>query len=137
MRGLTSRECCKKLKRWGPELKSRIINETRFRPTISAVAATVKTGTPGSADLSEVVVLAVWYTTAQEIIKQLGSKCAGKIIVDIANPLNSTYDGLAVAPDTSSAEELAKLALPVRKSSKRSTPPSPGRWFTARWLGSL
>jgi 8-hydroxy-5-deazaflavin:NADPH oxidoreductase len=60
------------------------------------------------ADLGDVVVLAVWYGTNIEIAKQLGTKLAGKVVVDIANPLNSTYDGLATAPDSSSAEDLAK-----------------------------
>ena len=60
------------------------------------------------AELGDVVVLAVWYGTNIEIAKQLGTKLAGKIVVDIANPLNSTYDGLATAPDSSSAEDLAK-----------------------------
>lgn len=60
------------------------------------------------APLGDVVVLAVWYGTNIEIAKQLGSKLAGKVVVDIANPLNSTYDGLATAPDSSSAEDLAK-----------------------------
>ena len=58
--------------------------------------------------LGDVVVLAVWYGTNIEIAKQLGAKLAGKVVVDIANPLNSTYDGLATAPDSSSAEDLAK-----------------------------
>jgi predicted dinucleotide-binding enzyme len=53
-------------------------------------------------------VLAVWYGTNIEIAKQLGTKLAGKVVVDIANPLNSTYDGLATAADSSSAEDLAK-----------------------------
>jgi len=61
--------------------------------------------------LGDVVVLAVWYGTNIEIAKQLGSKLAGKVIVDIANPLNSTYDGLATAPDSSSAEDLAKAII--------------------------
>jgi NADPH-dependent F420 reductase len=60
------------------------------------------------AELGDVVVLAVWYGTNIEIAKQLGTKLAGKIVVDIANPLNATYDGLATAPDSSSAEDLAK-----------------------------
>ena len=60
------------------------------------------------APLGDVVVLAVWYGTNIEIAKQLGSKLAGKVVVDIANPLNSTYDGLATAADSSSAEDLAK-----------------------------
>jgi NADPH-dependent F420 reductase len=60
------------------------------------------------AELGDVVVLAVWYGTNIEIAKQLGTKLAGKVVVDIANPLNSTYDGLATAPESSSAEDLAK-----------------------------
>jgi len=60
------------------------------------------------APLGDVVVLAVWYGTNIEIARQLGSKLAGKVVVDIANPLNSTYDGLATAADSSSAEDLAK-----------------------------
>lgn len=63
------------------------------------------------APLGDVVVLAVWYGTNIEIAKQLGSKLAGKVVVDIANPLNSTYDGLATAPDSSSAEDLAKALV--------------------------
>jgi NADPH-dependent F420 reductase len=60
------------------------------------------------AELGDVVVLAVWYGTNIEIAKQLGTKLAGKVVVDIANPLNATYDGLVTAPDSSSAEDLAK-----------------------------
>ncbi|MBK8823894.1 MAG: NAD(P)-binding domain-containing protein [Anaerolineales bacterium] len=60
------------------------------------------------AELGDVVVLAVWYGTNIEIAKQLGAKLAGKVVVDIANPLNATYDGLATAADSSSAEDLAK-----------------------------
>jgi len=68
----------------------------------------VSAGSLGEVELGEVVVLAVWYGTNIEIAKQLGPKLAGKVVVDIANPLNSTYDGLATAPDSSSAEDLAQ-----------------------------
>ena len=69
--------------------------------------AKVSTASLGDVVLGDVVVLAVWYGTNIEIAKQLGTKLAGKVVVDIANPLNSTYDGLATAPDSSSAEDLA------------------------------
>jgi NADPH-dependent F420 reductase len=80
------------------------------------VKAAAKNGakvTAGTLDapLGDVVVLAVWYGTNIEIAKQLGSKLAGKVVVDIANPLNSTYDGLATAADSSSAEDLAKALV--------------------------
>lgn len=64
-----------------------------------------------SAPLGDVVVLAVWYGTNIELAKQLGDKLAGKVVVDIANPLNATYDGFATAPDSSSAEDLAKALV--------------------------
>jgi NADPH-dependent F420 reductase len=77
--------------------------------------AKVSTSSLGDAELGEVVVLAVWYGTNLEVAKQLGAKLAGKVVVDIANPLNATFDGLATAPDSSSAEELAKVVAPGAK----------------------
>lgn len=68
----------------------------------------VDTASLGESDLGEVVVLAVWYGTNIEIARQLGSKLAGRVVVDIANPLNSSFDGLATAPDSSSAEDVAR-----------------------------
>ena len=58
--------------------------------------------------LGDIVVLALWYGTNKEVARQLGDQLNGKIVVDIANPLNSTYDDLATAPNSSSAEEIAQ-----------------------------
>jgi predicted dinucleotide-binding enzyme len=68
-------------------------------------AATLEDVEPG-----DVVVLALWYGTNIEVAKQLGEKLKGKTVVDIANPVNSTYDGLVTAPDSSSAEDVAKAS---------------------------
>src|SRR3712207_4993779 len=55
-----------------------------------------------SADLrSEVVILAVYYPGTLELAKELGDRLVGKVVVDIANPVNETFDGLATAPGTS------------------------------------
>jgi NADPH-dependent F420 reductase len=70
--------------------------------------AKVSTASLDDVQLGDVVVFAVWYGTNIELAKQLGSKLAGKVVVDIANPLNSTFDGLATATDSSSAEDVAK-----------------------------
>src|SRR5215208_6302801 len=72
--------------------------------------AQVSTANLENVELGDVVVLALWYGTNKDVAKQLGDKLAGKVVVDIANPLNSTYDGLATAPNSSSAEEVAKAA---------------------------
>ena len=63
-------------------------------------------------DLGDVVVLALWYGTNIEVAKQLGERLADKTVVDIANPMNSTYDGLVTAPNSSSAEDVAAVAAP-------------------------
>lgn len=73
--------------------------------------AQVSTASLGDVQLGDVVVFAVWYGTNIELARQLGTKLAGKVVVDIANPLNATYDGLATAPDSSSAEDLAKALV--------------------------
>jgi len=89
-------------------------NPETAEKTATEVKASAKKGSKvssaslGEAELGEVVVLAVWYGTNIELAKQLGIKLAGKVVVDIANPLNSTFDGLATAPDSSSAEDVAK-----------------------------
>lgn len=70
--------------------------------------AKVSTANLADVELGDVVVLALWYGSNIEVAKQLGAKLKGKTVVDIANPLNSTYDGLATAPDSSSAEDVAK-----------------------------
>ena len=77
--------------------------------------AKVSTATLDEAEFGDVVVFAVWYGANIELAKQLGDKLAGKVVVDIANPLNSTFDGLATAPDSSSAEDLAKAIAPSAK----------------------
>ena len=73
-------------------------------------ATTVERVQPG-----DVVVLALWYGTNLDVARQLGEKLKGKTVVDIANPVNSTYDNLATAPGSSSAEEVARIAGPETK----------------------
>lgn len=89
-----------------PEAAENLAAELRG---VAKAGTTVQSASLESAKLGDVVILAVWYGVNLEVVKQLGSRLAGKIVVDIANPLNSTYDGLATAPDTSSAEDLAKV----------------------------
>jgi 8-hydroxy-5-deazaflavin:NADPH oxidoreductase len=77
---------------------------------VAQKGASVKVAALDTARLDDVVVLALWYPINQSVVEQLGGRLVGKTVVDISNPLNSTYDGLAVSPDSSSPEELAKVA---------------------------
>ena len=56
----------------------------------------------------DIVVLAVPYPALDAIVGARREQLAGKIVVDITNPLNfETYDSLTVAADGSAAAELA------------------------------
>jgi NADPH-dependent F420 reductase len=60
----------------------------------------------------EVVVLAVPYPAVADVIAQRGESLAGKIVVDITNPLNfETFASLVVPSDGSATAEIA-AALP-------------------------
>lgn len=71
--------------------------------------ASSETDTPATGD---VVVLAVPYPALRDVIAQRGEQLAGKVVVDITNPLDfETFDSLVVASDSSAAAEVA-AALP-------------------------
>jgi len=58
----------------------------------------------------EIVVLAVPYAALADIVATRGAELAGKIVVDITNPVNfETFDSLVVPADGSAAAELAAL----------------------------
>ncbi|HEX2072813.1 MAG TPA: NADPH-dependent F420 reductase [Geodermatophilus sp.] len=60
----------------------------------------------------EVVVLAVPYGAVADVLAQRGDQLAGKVVVDITNPVNfETFDSLVVPADGSAAAEIAG-ALP-------------------------
>jgi 8-hydroxy-5-deazaflavin:NADPH oxidoreductase len=56
----------------------------------------------------EIVVLAVPYPALPTVLAERGASLAGKIVVDITNPLNfETFDSLTVPAGSSAAAELA------------------------------
>ena len=72
------------------------------------------TATTGDPIEGDVVVLAVYYPDARSIVEQHGDQLAGKVVVDITNPVNETFDDLVVPPDSSATAELAALAPDAR-----------------------
>jgi len=90
-----------------PEEAERLVEELRGA---TEAGATVEAAGPGAEPLGEVVILAVYYPGNLQIARDLGERLAGKVVVDISNPLNETFDGLATAPGTSAAEEVAAAA---------------------------
>jgi 8-hydroxy-5-deazaflavin:NADPH oxidoreductase len=87
-----------------PEEAGRLAEELRGA---AQGGATVDAAGSGVELRGEVVGLAVYYPGNLELARDLGEGLAGKVVVDISNPLNRTFDGLATAPGTSAAEEVA------------------------------
>lgn len=62
-----------------------------------------------AADAAEIVVLAVPFGAAADVIKAAGG-LDDKIVIDIANPMTADFSALTVGHTTSAAEEIQKLA---------------------------
>ena len=63
----------------------------------------------------DIVVLAVPYAALDQIVAARGAQLAGRIVVDVTNPVNfETFDSLVVPAHSSAAAELAE-ALPESK----------------------
>lgn len=73
-------------------------------------SAVIKTAALGDPIQDSVVINTLWYNAAREVVSQHAKQLHEKVLVDITNPLNQTYDDLSTPPGTSAAEELQKLA---------------------------
>ncbi|HEY3503551.1 MAG TPA: NAD(P)-binding domain-containing protein [Actinocatenispora sp.] len=66
-------------------------------------------GTPMGA--ASVVILTLPYPASRMVAEQYAGELVGRVLVDIANPVNhGTFDDLVTPPGTSAAEEVARAA---------------------------
>ena len=63
---------------------------------------------------ADIILLAVPYRVEKEVAEKIREVTTQKVVIDVSNPLNESYDHLITAPGTSAAEELQK-ALPNSK----------------------
>jgi hypothetical protein len=64
----------------------------------------------GAVPAGDIVITALLYDGVVPVVVEYGDSLAGKVIVDISNPFNATFDGLAHTEETSIAQEVAKVA---------------------------
>ena len=75
----------------------------------------LNTSTASQPATGEIVVLAVPYPSLATVLDERGEQLAGKVVVDLTNPVDfATFDGLAVPADSSAAAEIA-AALPTAR----------------------
>jgi 8-hydroxy-5-deazaflavin:NADPH oxidoreductase len=67
-------------------------------------------GTWGAVPAGDIVITALLYDGVVPVVTEYGDALVGKIIVDISNPFNAAFDGLAHDEETSIAQEVAKVA---------------------------
>lgn len=83
---------------------------TKARALAEQLGAGATTGTFGFAPAGDIVILAVPYTAVLDVVRQYGGKLAGKLLVDITNPIKSDFTGFLTPGDSFGAQEIAKVA---------------------------
>ena len=76
----------------------------------AALSGGATAGTFGTAPAGDIVILAVLNASAVPVVTQYGNALAGKVIIDITNPMNADATGLVTPDGTSTAQEIAKAA---------------------------
>ncbi|TPG34466.1 NADPH-dependent F420 reductase [Mycolicibacterium hodleri] len=64
----------------------------------------------GAVPAGDIVIVALGYANVVPVVTQYGDALAGKVVVDLCNPVNSTGDGLAIPDGTSIAQDVAAAA---------------------------
>jgi NADPH-dependent F420 reductase len=81
----------------------------------AAICAKARWGTAAeAADFAEAVLIAVPWTAAEEVIKPLAARLAGKVLIDCTNPIKADLSGLEIGHTNSAAEAIARWAPQAR-----------------------
>jgi 8-hydroxy-5-deazaflavin:NADPH oxidoreductase len=79
----------------------------RLADELGGSATALERGAPFG---GEIVVLALYYPGIKDAAREYADRLAGKVVVDISNPVNTeTWDSLATPPGRASAEEVQEL----------------------------
>ena len=82
----------------------------KARALAKQVGAGATTGMFGAAPAGDIVILAVPYSAVLDVVKQYGEELAGKLLVDITNPINSDFTDFVTPQGSFGAQEIAKAA---------------------------
>lgn len=85
-------------------------NPSTARALAEQIGASATTGTSDTAPTGDIVILAVPYPAVLDLVKQYGVGLAGKLLVDITNPIESDFSGFLSPDDSFGAWEIAQAA---------------------------
>jgi len=84
-------------------------DERKTRSIASELGARAAATAAEAASNADVVVLAVPYAATDAVAQEIGAQAAGKIVIDVTNPITPDYSALATAGGPSGAERVARL----------------------------
>ncbi len=90
------------------ELLSR--NTAKAQTLAHQIGSRATVGTFGARPAGDIVIVAVLYASAVEVVSHYGAALSGKILVDITNPFNADVSGLVTTPGNSVSEQIAAAA---------------------------
>src|ERR1700745_4486459 len=85
-------------------------DQSKAADLAKALGGSATTEEFGAVPAGDIVIVALLYANVVAVVARYGDALAGKVIVDISNPFNSTADGLAIPDCTSIAQAVAKEA---------------------------
>ena len=90
------------------ELMSR--NTAKAQALADQIGNGATVGTFGARPAGDIVIVAVLYTGAVEVVAHYGDALSGKILVDITNPFNADASGLVTTAGNSMSQQMAAAA---------------------------
>ena len=90
------------------EIMSR--NTAKARALADQIGDGATVGTFGARPAGDIVIVAVLYAGAVEVVAHYGDALSGKILVDITNPFNDDASGLVTAAGDSMSQRIAAAA---------------------------
>jgi len=82
----------------------------KARAVAGKIGAGATAGTFGATPAGDIVILAVPYSAVLDVLKQYGEKLAGKLLIDITNPIKPDFSGFLTPEDSFGALEIARAA---------------------------
>jgi len=82
----------------------------KARALVEQIGANATLGTFGTLPAGDIVILAVPYAAVLDLLTQYGEALAGKLLVDITNPVASDHMSFVTTDDSFGAQEIAKTA---------------------------
>src|SRR6202051_703186 len=85
-------------------------DQSKAADLAKALGGSATTGEFGAAPAGDIVIVALLYANVVPVVAQYGNALAGKVIIDITNPVTPDFKGFVTPEGSSGAQEIAKAA---------------------------